>query len=161
MVLSQFDYLYLFKKRRLRPGTGLLHVSARGWKTNNGIICFKICFNCIYSAIYQNFIINSGRGMRKIKYWREDSFLSTNGTILKYDKLEHALLGLFGMMVTLLWLKPVGIQPIILFWLGWNLVGLLWEIFQVFVQNQKLEIKDIAANNIGFVVAGLAFGVVG
>ncbi len=99
--------------------------------------------------------------MRKIKYWREDSFLSTNGTILKYDKLEHALLGLFGMMVTLLWLKPVGIQPIILFWLGWNLVGLLWEIFQVFVQNQKLEIKDIAANNIGFVLAGLAFGVVG
>ena len=99
--------------------------------------------------------------MRKIKYWREDSFLSTNGTILKYDKLEHALLGLIGMLATLLWLKPVGMQPVILIWLGWNLVGLLWELFQVFVQNQKLEIKDIAANNAGFVVAGLVFWVVG
>ncbi len=97
---------------------------------------------------------------KKIKYWREDSFLSTNGTILRYDKPEHAILGFAGMLAVLLWIKPAGVQQIILIWLGWNVVGLLWELFQVFVQKQVLEIKDIAANNVGFVLAVIIFGVI-
>ena len=97
---------------------------------------------------------------RKIKYWGEDSFLSANGTILKYDKLEHAILGFSGMLAVLIWIKPYGLQQIILIWLGWNVVGLLWELFQVFVQKQVLEIKDIAANNAGFVLAAIVYIVI-
>ena len=94
---------------------------------------------------------------KKIKYWGEDSFLSTNGTILRYDKLEHALLGFAGMLAALIWFRLEGMQVVLLVWLGWNAVGLFWELFQVFALKQMLEIKDIAANNAGFILAGIIY----
>ena len=94
---------------------------------------------------------------KTIKYWREDSFLSTNGTILRYDKAEHAILGFIGMLAALIYFRSDTLQFALLIWLGWNVVGLLWELFQVFVQKQVLEIKDIAANNAGFVLAGIIY----
>ncbi len=90
-----------------------------------------------------------------LKYWREDSFLSVNGTILKYDKLEHGLLGFIGMFASL-WLVSVhSVQMTVLLFVIWNIVGLLWELFQLFVQRLPIETKDLAANNVGIVLAGL------
>ncbi len=94
---------------------------------------------------------------KKIKYWRDDSFLSQNGTILKYDKLEHGILGLIGMLATLIWVKPAGIQQVVLIWLVWNGIGLAWELFQTYALKQVVEIKDMAANNAGFILSALLY----
>jgi len=92
--------------------------------------------------------------MRKyFRYWHEDSFLSTNGFILKYDKLEHVILGFVGMIVSYLLFEPKGIQQFFFYWLIWNGIGVLWEIFQLLYVKTLIEIKDIAANNAGFILS--------
>jgi len=95
--------------------------------------------------------------MRKrwIKYWREDSFRTTNGSILKYDKLEHGLLGFIGMFVSFFLISAISMQVIILLFVLWNIIGLIWELFQVAIKRVPIETKDLAANNIGFVAAGI------
>ncbi|NOX87979.1 MAG: hypothetical protein GXO77_03060 [Calditrichaeota bacterium] len=97
--------------------------------------------------------------MRKrwIKYWRHDSFLTRNGTILQYDKLEHSIIAFGGMLITLLYFKPVALQVALFIWLIWNGIGLLWELFQFIVKNNSVEIKDVAANNVGFILAIFVF----
>jgi len=92
---------------------------------------------------------------KRIKYWREDSFLSTNGSILKYDKLEHGVLGFIGMFTSLWLVSSPSAQVIVLFFLSWNIVGVLWELFQLLVRQLPIETKDLAANNVGIVGAGL------
>lgn|GEM_PF-1496662 len=117
-------------------------------------------FICVFTRILCMFTgwVSMGETMRKkIKYWRDDSFLSQNGTILKYDKLEHGILGLIGMLATLIWVKPAGIQQVVLIWLVWNGIGLAWELFQTYALKQVVEIKDMAANNAGFILSALLY----
>ena len=86
-------------------------------------------------------------------YWHEDSFLSRNGTILVYDKLEHAILAFIGMVITSFFIMEKNIRIFLLLWVAWNVIGVLWEIFQLVVQKQPIQIKDIAANNIGLLLS--------
>ncbi|RLD13217.1 hypothetical protein DRI50_07585 [candidate division KSB1 bacterium] len=93
----------------------------------------------------------------RFKRWRQDSFFSRNGTILKFDKLEHFLLGFAGVFVTLLLLKTNSLQIFILVWLVWNVIGLTWEFMQFVSRDYFAEPKDVLANNIGFLLAGLVY----
>ncbi len=86
-------------------------------------------------------------------YWHEDSFLSRNGTIFVYDKLEHVILAFIGMVITSFFIMEKNIRIFLLLWAAWNVIGVLWEIFQLVIQNQPIQIKDIAANNIGFLLS--------
>jgi VanZ family protein len=85
--------------------------------------------------------------------WQDDSFLSKNGTILPYDKLEHAILGFLGMILSRYLLNVDGLQMFALLWLIWNLIGIIWEIYQLLAIKHLIQLKDIAANNIGFLLA--------
>lgn len=85
--------------------------------------------------------------------WRDDSFLSRNGLLLVYDKLEHALLGFLGMTFSALLFALSSVQIFFLLWLIWNAVGLAWELAQCIIKKQMIQPKDIAANNIGFLLS--------
>jgi VanZ family protein len=89
--------------------------------------------------------------------WKDDSFFTKQGSILKYDKLEHAILGFLGMLLTHYLFRLSGIQYYFLAWLIWNLIGIIWESYQYLVQKQSIQIKDIAANNIGFFLSIIFF----
>ncbi len=91
------------------------------------------------------------------KRWRHDSFFSRNGTLLKYDKLEHLILGFVGMLATILLVKDVPVQVFILLWLGWNIIGILWEFMQFVTRDYTGEPKDVLANNLGFILAGITY----
>lgn len=93
---------------------------------------------------------------KKIIYWNEDSFLTTNGTFLKYDKLEHLILAFIGVSFSRFFVENGTAQSFLLVLIFWNVIGIGWELFQLFVRKQAIEIKDIAANNIGFLL-GIAF----
>ena len=97
------------------------------------------------------------RRRRWVKHWRQDSFFSRNGTVLVYDKLEHFLLGFTGMLITLFILKRVPLQEFVFLWIVWNGIGLLWEYFQFVSRDYEAEPKDVIANNIGFILAGIGF----
>ncbi len=86
------------------------------------------------------------------KPWHEDSFLSGNGTLLRYDKLEHLILAFIAMAVTSQFISFKNIQVFGLWFLFWNGVGMLWEVFQRLFLKHLMEPKDIAANNAGFVL---------
>ncbi len=91
-------------------------------------------------------------GRRLFLNWREDSFLSRNGSFLVYDKLEHALLGFLGMTFSALLFALSSVQVFFLLCLIWNGIGFFWELAQCIINRQLIQPKDIAANNIGFVL---------
>lgn len=97
------------------------------------------------------------RGKFHFKRWRQDSFFSRNGTILKFDKLEHLILGAIGMFITLILWHNVTLQTFALLWLLWNSLGIFWEFVQFFTRDYLAEPKDVVANNLGFLLAGLVY----
>lgn len=91
------------------------------------------------------------------KNWEEDSFLSKNGTVLRYDKLEHVLLAFLGMMLCHFIFKLEGLQQFTLLWIIWNVIGLAWEFYQLIVKKQLIQPKDLAANTIGLLLSFFLF----
>lgn len=89
--------------------------------------------------------------------WSKDSFLSKNGTILPYDKLEHAILAFIGMLISRYVFKLDGTQIFFLLWLIWNVIGILWEVYQLVFLKQLIQLKDIVANNVGIVLSFFLF----
>ena len=89
--------------------------------------------------------------------WHEDSFFTKQGSILRYDKLEHAILGFAGMVFAKYIFNLSGIQLYAITWIIWNLIGVIWEIYQLVAKKQLIQIKDIAANNIGFILSGFFY----
>ncbi len=82
--------------------------------------------------------------------WDKDKWLSKQGTILPYDKLEHFLLSLFGVVIGILLLKinPVTVVLII------TLLGIGWEIKDGLIANgQGFSWKDLIFN-----LAGIGVG---
>jgi hypothetical protein len=89
--------------------------------------------------------------------WNEDSFLSKNGTILPYDKLEHAILAFIGMLFGRYILQLEGMQIFFVLWFVLNIIGILWEIFQLVIMKQLIQLKDIVANNFGILISIFLF----
>lgn len=88
----------------------------------------------------------------KFKKWSDDKWLSRNGSILPYDKLEHFLLGALGMLICISWIGLPLITSLIIL----EILGIGWEIKDGLVPyGQKEEIdgfswKDLIADNVGF-----------
>jgi len=89
----------------------------------------------------------------KFLKWSEDKWLSKNGTILPYDKLEHLLLGAFGLLSCIYLIGLSLVQSVIIL----ELLGIGWEIKDGLLPNNTGNIegfswKDLIADNVGFLV---------
>jgi len=98
----------------------------------------------------------------KFKKWSDDKWLSRNGSILPYDKLEHLLLGALGLLIcTYLLGLSLPLSLILM-----EILGIGWEIKDGLVPyNKKGDVegfswKDLIADNVGFLfgfLIGLLF----
>ena len=98
----------------------------------------------------------------KFLKWSDDRWKSEQGSILKYDKLEHFLLGFIGLFSTLFFFSYIG------FWyclIIWESLGIGWEIKDgLFTYDGKhiqgFSWKDLLADNYGFMAAVITWSVV-
>ena len=90
----------------------------------------------------------------KFEKWSNDKWLSKNGTILPYDKLEHLLLGALGMFICIYWISFSLLTSLIIM----EILGIGWEIKDGLVPyDDKGNIegfswKDLIADNAGFIL---------
>jgi len=84
--------------------------------------------------------------------WDQDEWLSTQGTILKYVKLEHLILAMLGTLVFVYLLKiEIFLSLALVF-----MLGILWEIRDGLIKNgQGFPKKDLIADFAGVVIAYL------
>jgi len=87
--------------------------------------------------------------------WKDDHWLSEQGTILRYDKLEHLILAFIGLYVTLL-LFASSMFMVLLCVIVWEFIGVGWEIYQAYFSH-GFSMKDFIADNIGFMLAAVLF----
>lgn len=80
--------------------------------------------------------------------WKEDKWLSQEGSILPWDKLEHFLLAMIGFIALFL----LGLDETQCFTLG-ILAGIAWEIRDSFITG--FSWKDLIADGVGLII-GLA-----
>lgn len=119
-------------------------------------------------------------GVRFLR-WSCDDWYSENGTVLRSDKIEHVVLGLLGLLGTLLGiaayysLKGLGAPDFEVYFKGlcvWEAIAVLWEIKDGVVPygnippnppskgGKRIEgfsFKDLLADNYGFLTAILLF----
>lgn len=84
--------------------------------------------------------------------WDEDKWLSRQGTILPYDKLEHFLLSFVGVLlgIVLLNINP----PFVVLFIA--LLGIGWELRDGLIANgQGFSWKDLIAD-----FAGIGLGII-
>ena len=82
--------------------------------------------------------------------WNQDQWLSTQGTVIKYDKLEHFLLSVLG-VVLLVYIFNLEIlfSSALLF-----LIGIVWEIRDGVIKNgQGFSKKDLIADFLGIILS--------
>lgn len=95
----------------------------------------------------------------KVLPWSEDHWLSTQGSILILDKVEHVIREVAMTVVICGWLYPFP------HWSSFVLVeiiGILWEVVRdgMFPANkggkiQGASLKDLVANNVGILIGAL------
>jgi VanZ family protein len=85
----------------------------------------------------------------KFQPWDQDEWLSSQGSILKYDKLEHLLLSVIGVLIAVFLLKIEILLALSLM----LLLGIAWEIRDGLITNgQGFSIKDLIADFIGVLI---------
>lgn len=87
--------------------------------------------------------------------WQEDKWLSREGTLIPFDKLEHFLLGVLWALVAILLL---GIHPGIVMIIG-LIAGIGWEIKDGLFSHGfswKDLIADIAGIGTGYLITFIA-----
>ena len=85
----------------------------------------------------------------KFLAWDRDDWISTQGTILKYDKLEHLLLALIGVLICVYLINLELFFSLALMFL----IGIAWEIRDGLIKNgQGFSRKDLIADFIGIVL---------
>lgn len=98
--------------------------------------------------------------MIKFVKWSDDRWKSEQGSIIKYDKLEHFILGFIGLFVTLI----LGAA----FWLSlaiWVTVGFGYELKDGTVPYDAKHIqgfswKDFIADCLGFILAIIVWAII-
>jgi len=90
----------------------------------------------------------------KFLAWNLDDWFSTQGSVLKYDKLEHLILSMVGVLAFVYILKiEIFLSLALIF-----LLGISWEIRDGLVKNgQGFSRKDLIANFIGIIFAYYIF----
>ena len=98
--------------------------------------------------------------------WEKDRWNSENGSYLRYDKLEHFILGFAGLFVTwfagLVFSAPAGFYPLtILIWLG---IAALYEMYNGYIPYvgkliEGFSWKDLMAGAAGIFAAAAVFSV--
>jgi len=84
--------------------------------------------------------------------WEQDEWSSTQGTILKYDKLEHFLMALSGTLTGAYILKLSYLSVSLFIFI----LGLVWEIKDGITKNgQGFSWKDLIADLMGILIAYL------
>ncbi len=92
--------------------------------------------------------------------WSDDSWLSRQGTILPYDKAEHATVSAILALIATLFMPPL-IACLAVF-----IVGLLWEVKDGYLRweiygwwgGEGFSWKDLIADSVGIAVGiGLAW----
>lgn len=88
--------------------------------------------------------------------WKKDKWLSENGTILKYDKPEHFILGITGIVLTYLWGAHIKAGPEYYSntFVVWVIISILYEIGNGLIPYDGIHIegfswKDIIAGFMG------------
>ena len=82
--------------------------------------------------------------------WKQDEWLSTQGTLLKYDKLEHLILSMLGVFLFVYLFKVEIFLSLALTFL----LGIAWEIRDGLIKNgQGFSRKDLIADFIGLLIA--------
>jgi hypothetical protein len=91
----------------------------------------------------------------KFLNWSNDKWLSKNGSILPYDKLEHFLLAIFGVILGI-FIFNFPIFPVVLVL---EILAILWEIKDGIVPYDKekglmegFSWKDLIADNMGILL---------
>ncbi|MFQ5584819.1 MAG: hypothetical protein ACE5GL_10325 [Calditrichia bacterium] len=91
----------------------------------------------------------------KILDWNKDKWFSRNGSIIPFDKLEHFLLGLIGMIAGI---SLLGFSAITTF-IFLELVAIGWEMKDGIVPAkgyiEGFSLKDLFADNLGFLAGYL------
>lgn len=102
----------------------------------------------------------------KFKPWDEDYWNSLNGSVLKYDKLEHFLtsLGVTSALLIILSFFLTAEQSLLYATILNLLAGIGWEIFNGIVPWDRLHIegfswKDLLANIFGLILSYAVFGI--
>ena len=85
----------------------------------------------------------------KFQPWDQDEWLSIQGSILKYDKLEHLILSIIGVLITSLLFKiEIFLSLSLIF-----MVGITWEIRDGLIKNgQGFSKKDLIADFLGILI---------
>lgn len=86
----------------------------------------------------------------KFLAWNQDEWFSSQGSILKYDKLEHLLLAVIGVVICVYFLKIEVMLSLSLIFL----LGIAWEIKDGLIKNgQGFSRKDLIADFVGILLA--------
>ena len=92
----------------------------------------------------------------KFLEWKKDKWMSENGTILKYDKAEHYLLGIIGIIITYLWGIHIKATPEYFsnMFVVWVIIAILYEISNGIIPYDGTHIegfswKDLIAGFMG------------
>jgi len=117
------------------------------------------------SKFLKSIILIKGENM-KFKPWDEDYWNSLNGSVLKYDKLEHFLtsLGVTSALLIILSFFLTAEQSLLYATILNLLAGIGWEIFNGIVPWDRLHIegfswKDLLANIFGLILSYAVFGI--
>ena len=88
--------------------------------------------------------------------WDQDEWFSTQGTIIKYNKLEHLLLAVLGVILLVYILNlEIFISLAIIF-----LIGIIWEIRDGLIKNgQGFSRKDLVSDLIGVLISYLIISI--
>jgi len=86
----------------------------------------------------------------KFLAWNQDEWFSTQGSILKYDKLEHLLLSVIGVLICVYLFKFELLFSLAIIFL----LGIAWEIKDGLIKNgQGFSRKDLIADFVGIMLA--------
>ena len=85
----------------------------------------------------------------KFQPWDQDEWFSSQGSILKHDKLEHLILSIIGVLIAVFLLKIEILLALSLI----LLLGIAWEIRDGLIKNgQGFSKKDLIADFTGLLI---------
>jgi hypothetical protein len=88
--------------------------------------------------------------------WNRDQWFSKQGTLIKYDKLEHLLLAVLGVVLLVyIFDQEILFSSAVIF-----MIGIIWEIRDGLITNgQGFSKKDLISDFIGILSASILIAI--